>query len=530
MTSQIPVPTKFLGQDAKHPAKFSAGFIDIFRELLIEQLRKPWKFPEPLVLDPFAGVGTIHELRPEFVTFGMEIEPEWADCSPFTYCGDSTQMPNYWQDMFQAVVTSPCLEQSELVLTHDLRWVPAGDVQAGDELLAFDEFSPGEKVGGRPMRRRYRVATVTQSYAAKKECVAVCLDNGQRVICTTDHPWLANRYSHKTEAFRWVEAKDLLAFPYVSRQFTPWQQEQSFDAGWLSGMFDGEGSIYFGTHGAPKLSMSQKVGPLSDRFVSGMTELDIKVASYEKSKSSDVMTHMVTGGVPDILSTLGRLRPDRLIANFMNGNQIENCTVQPERVKVVAVIPVGMQNIQGITTSTGTYIGAGFLHHNTYGNRMADHHTPGDCSECGGLGYFEADVTTIGDHLPNIRHAQCPKCLGTKKESSKRMTYRHVLGRELNPGNTGMYQFTQNEYKQLHYAVYEECHRILEPGGIMIVNVSDHIRKGQRQPVCQWHKGAMRNAGFTHVRTQEVSTNRMGFGANSDVRVDTEEFQIYRKA
>jgi hypothetical protein len=71
--------TNITPEPRKHPAKFSAGFIDVFRALLTQHLYTPWKYPEPLIFDPFAGVGTIHQLRPEFTTYGYEIEPEWAN-------------------------------------------------------------------------------------------------------------------------------------------------------------------------------------------------------------------------------------------------------------------------------------------------------------------------------------------------------------------------------------------------------------------------------------------------------------------
>lgn len=41
-----------------------------------------------LLFDPFAGIGRIHELRPGWETWGLEIEPEWASTSQYTFRGD----------------------------------------------------------------------------------------------------------------------------------------------------------------------------------------------------------------------------------------------------------------------------------------------------------------------------------------------------------------------------------------------------------------------------------------------------------
>ena len=73
---------------ADHPATYTNGFISRFRDLLIQHLGPSDPAHPHVVLDPFAGVGTIHTLRPEYATFGVELEPEWARESPYTYIGD----------------------------------------------------------------------------------------------------------------------------------------------------------------------------------------------------------------------------------------------------------------------------------------------------------------------------------------------------------------------------------------------------------------------------------------------------------
>lgn len=102
---------------AKHPAVFSSEILDEMAALLAVE---PW--PGTRVLDPFAGKGLVHRLpdlvrgvdeayaRRKMQTVGVELEPEWAACSPFgaTLVGDSTALPAKWTRRFGAVVTSPC--------------------------------------------------------------------------------------------------------------------------------------------------------------------------------------------------------------------------------------------------------------------------------------------------------------------------------------------------------------------------------------------------------------------------------------
>src|SRR5207344_1862627 len=66
-----------------HPAPFSASIMDVLADLIAD-----WEGP---ILDPYAGVGRVHELGRDD-TFGIEIESEWADTHHRTFCGDSSHL------------------------------------------------------------------------------------------------------------------------------------------------------------------------------------------------------------------------------------------------------------------------------------------------------------------------------------------------------------------------------------------------------------------------------------------------------
>lgn len=78
----------------RHPAKYS--------DPILEKL-KLFVLPEHRVLDPFAGVGRVHELDAD--TWGVEIEPEWAAAHPKTIVGNALMLP-FKDKSFDAVVTS----------------------------------------------------------------------------------------------------------------------------------------------------------------------------------------------------------------------------------------------------------------------------------------------------------------------------------------------------------------------------------------------------------------------------------------
>jgi hypothetical protein len=119
----------------------------------------------------------------------------------------------------------------------------------------------------------------------------------------------------------------------------------------------------------------------------------------------------------------------------------------------------------------------------TYGNRMADHH--------------EA------------------------RDSSKRHTYRHYLGRPLHPANTGQLQWGP-VYRRTHQAAWAEVWRVLVPGGLFLLNTSNHIRAGKVIEVTEWHLEVCRGLGFELHDTHFIETPRQRHGQNGELRVGYE--------
>lgn len=126
-----------------------------------------------------------------------------------------------------------------------------------------------------------------------------------------------------------------------------------------------------------------------------------------------------------------------------------------------------------------------------YGNRMADHH--------------EA------------------------KDTSKRNTYRHALGRPLTEGTSAGMQWG-DEYRAFHAEAWGLVFQVLKPGGWFLLNVKDHIRKGAVQLVSEWHREACWLLGFEQHRHLLVGTPGNRQGANGEKRVEHEHLLLFRKA
>ena len=97
-----------------HPATFPPKILDLIRELLVEHRPSYLALEQgsaPL-LDPFAGIGTIHELNgfDGWETFGIELELEWSNQHDRTMQGSALNLARFndvWLS-FDAIVTSPC--------------------------------------------------------------------------------------------------------------------------------------------------------------------------------------------------------------------------------------------------------------------------------------------------------------------------------------------------------------------------------------------------------------------------------------
>lgn len=127
-----------------------------------------------------------------------------------------------------------------------------------------------------------------------------------------------------------------------------------------------------------------------------------------------------------------------------------------------------------------------------YGNRMSDHHDP------------------------------------SPRDKSTRNTYRHKLGRPLTDGNAGMIQWGER-YRGFHLRAWANIWNLLNPGGLFVLNVKDHVRRGHVEQVSAWHEETCRGLGFVLEDTRQIEVTGNGFGANGQSRVPFENLYLFRK-
>ena len=114
------------------------------------------------------------------------------------------------------------------------------------------------------------------------------------------------------------------------------------------------------------------------------------------------------------------------------------------------------------------------------------------------------------------------------KDASRRVTYFHTLvrcGGEPHPGNYGFKQWG-SQYREAMRACIGEMYRVLRPGGTFAINMSDHIRAGRIEKVCDWWVDALEDAGLLTASCMAIPTQRMRWGQNGAKRVDHETLMI----
>jgi hypothetical protein len=117
----------------------------------------------------------------------------------------------------------------------------------------------------------------------------------------------------------------------------------------------------------------------------------------------------------------------------------------------------------------------------TYGNRFSDHHNAQD--------------------------------------GSTRRSYTHDIGHDLHPNNSGRLPWGP-KYWAFHARAYQLMYRVLPPGGLLLLNVSDFYRRDELVAATEWHRGAAMGVGFIHGgRDWRINTARLnGHGAEGTAR------------
>ena len=133
---------------------------------------------------------------------------------------------------------------------------------------------------------------------------------------------------------------------------------------------------------------------------------------------------------------------------------------------------------------------------------------------------FDAAITSpaYGNRMADAHEAKDVYKTGPRAgQLTDRITYRHKLGRKLSPNNGGGLQRGE-KYREVHERTLAEMVRVTAPGGLVVVNVSNHIRNHQEVDVAGWWHGVMEQTGLLPEQDLRVPTPRIRYGKNHGAR------------
>ncbi len=254
-----------------------------------------------------------------------------------------------------------CLHPDTKVLMADLTWMPAGDLQPEDIVVGVDEY-PQQGTGA---RRALRKSIVLRTQELRLPSHIVTFSDGRFVVASDEHLWLERLdIGPGRSSASWTRTDQLRRGSRVRQLCHTWQTETSYDAGYLSGSLDSEGSISDRNQPSAhrlRVSYAQKEGSTLDRVRSILHCFGFALGEFRRE---DGVTTLWTRDTASALRLLGSIRPKRLLEEVVwEGFSLPRIDSFAE---VVAIMPVGEVDVVGLDTTTKTLIAEGLVSHNSF--------------------------------------------------------------------------------------------------------------------------------------------------------------------
>ena len=269
-----------------------------------------------------------------------------------------------------------CVTPDTKILTSNLIWKKAGDLQLFEGLVGFDENTgeDGLASNNRKSRRKMKYAYVKHVGLIKRHVYALHLSNGTILKCSEEHPWLI--CSKKSKNQKWETTKEIIEAINNGKQrfllqfIKPWEDysnssfEDNYKLGYLSGIFDGEATINCNRKGF-LISISQNPGPVLDKV---KQYLDDYRFTYTELTSKKCHTLQINGKWSDKLRFLSLIKSIRLLKKYQDHLEKNEWRKEFDSISMLSIIKVddlGMQDVVALETSSKTYFAEGFGSHNS---------------------------------------------------------------------------------------------------------------------------------------------------------------------
>lgn len=293
-------------------------------------------------------------------------------------CPCSTFKPiNVGKKIRRALIASPgtyllkgdyCLAPGTRLLDSSFQWRPIESFNVGDTLFAFDE-----ELG--TYNTRTKLSTVETVTKIKLPCYRITTDKGS-LIASEGHLFASRQWvKGKWRTYVWTRTDNLKVGDTIGYFGQPWPgKEDSFDAGYISGILDGEGFTAGGSkRSVNTIAFAQAKGPVLDNALRILKERGIEFRTYEHASRlkknphwKPLVTVYFTGTNRPGMKALARFGSVRLLEKAQQlwvGKRVWNS--HNGKSTITAIDYVGEREVIGMQTSSRTMIAEGFLSHNS---------------------------------------------------------------------------------------------------------------------------------------------------------------------
>lgn len=258
----------------------------------------------------------------------------------------------------------------------DCSFKKIGDMEVGDEVVGWTYESSDRRSVGTPLRTLC-YSTVEKVGWRRSPLVRVEMESGRAFLCTPDHRWLNASWMPSLESRRsssqWVTPAPGRSLLHVIDVPDPVSPDLAREAGWLAGIYDGEGS------GFTVLSQNYTNNPeVIQRAHEYLRLLGIPY-TYKERGTTGMADFMISGGRQAYLDFLLRVQPSRrrqlsaLILGWRrrDSSRRERAPIGARRFgrldRVVSVEPDRdgrHADVVSLTTTSGNYIAHGYASRN----------------------------------------------------------------------------------------------------------------------------------------------------------------------
>jgi DNA polymerase I-like protein with 3'-5' exonuclease and polymerase domains len=302
-----------------------------------------------------------------------------------------------------------CLHPDTMILKSDLTSTQLYNINVGDSLIGIDEE------GSDGQFRHLRIGKVLSKKEVILPSYKLSLKDGRSITTSAFHPWLKSikinlkSKGKVTRRNEWIYTKDLKTNDFIKSFSGTWQQSDTWEAGYLAGVLDGEGCLYHRSY----IVIVQNENELLHKTTSCLDNLGIRWTIDRHSNGKAYVVKIQE--VDNVAKLLSLTRPPRLMSTY----NIDGARLQGE-VQIESIEYIGERALISIETTIHTYVANGVITHNSKEHMYILAQKAGDKKM--------QEILYNPDKDKSDLHIHTAKLMGVTRSLAKTLNYAIIYG------------------------------------------------------------------------------------------------------